>query len=353
LVKKKGKLLYNYHRAKEEIRKNKFVIIVEGFMDVIALYKVDIKNVIATMGTAITSEQAQLIKKLSQNVILCFDGDEAGNKATLSCCEELMKLAITPRIIRLENNLDPDEYIKEKGIDKFNYHLQNPLSYIDYKLSVHKQNKNFNNSEDISQYIKSVIKELELINDNIISELIIKRVSDETGLSIESLKGMITKNNVIQKKEVKDMPKKPLLRQNKYEKAEQLLLFNMLRHKEVIKIYENNNGFMTTPTHRYLVSEIVAFYDKYNDINIADFIAYLGDKKELVEATGKISILDLPETYTTNEINDYINLLNEYTIEMEIARLSNIFKNEINPLVKAEIAKQITELKRRSDISNE
>ncbi|MFA5407359.1 MAG: DNA primase, partial [Bacilli bacterium] len=115
LIFKKGHLLYNYHRAKEFIRKDGYVIIVEGFMDVIALYKVGIKNVIATMGTAITSDQAHLIKKLSPNVMLMFDGDKAGNKATIACSEELLKIGVISKIVRLEDNLDPDEYIVQYG----------------------------------------------------------------------------------------------------------------------------------------------------------------------------------------------------------------------------------------------
>ena len=128
---KKGKLIYNYHRAKEEVRKKKFVLVVEGFMDVIALYKVGIKNVVAMMGTAVTNEQANLLKRLSTNIFLCFDGDSAGNMATMSCANELTKVGITPKVIRLPENLDPDEYIKKYGSDNFNDYLDNPKSLID------------------------------------------------------------------------------------------------------------------------------------------------------------------------------------------------------------------------------
>ena len=110
---KKSELLYNYHRAKEFCRKKKSVIIVEGFMDVIALYMVGIYNVVASMGTAITKEHAKLLKKLSTNVIMCFDGDDAGNKATLACARELNEIGIYPKVIRLPDKLDPDEFIKQ------------------------------------------------------------------------------------------------------------------------------------------------------------------------------------------------------------------------------------------------
>ena len=121
---KKGELLYNYHRAKEESRIKKQVIIVEGFMDVIRCYTKDIKNVVATMGTAITKNQAMLIKKLTADVIICFDGDDAGARATLACSNELMNIGVVPKIVRLENNMDPDDYIRTYGVNRFRINLK-------------------------------------------------------------------------------------------------------------------------------------------------------------------------------------------------------------------------------------
>ena len=116
---KKGELLYNYHRAKDIARKKNQIIIMEGFMDVIRSFTVGIKNVIAMMGTAVTPTQAHLIKRMAKDIILCFDGDEAGAKATMSCSNELLKIGVTPKIIRLEDNLDPDEYIQKYGKEAF------------------------------------------------------------------------------------------------------------------------------------------------------------------------------------------------------------------------------------------
>ena len=104
---RKGMLLYNYHRAKDSTRKEKFVILMEGFMDVIRCYSVGIQNVIAIMGTSITNDQINLIRKLSPNVYLCFDNDDAGQAATLAIGNELEKVGIEPKIIKLSNDLDP------------------------------------------------------------------------------------------------------------------------------------------------------------------------------------------------------------------------------------------------------
>lgn len=337
---KKGKLIYNYHRAKEEVRKKKFVLVVEGFMDVIALYKVGIKNVVAMMGTAVTNEQADLLKRLSTNIFLCFDGDSAGNMATMSCANELTKVGITPKVIRLPENLDPDEYIKKYGSDNFNDYLDNPKSLIDYKMDYYKNNTNFNDSIEVSKYIKDVVSEIDEITDPVVREIIIKKLSDETDVSVATIKGMVKGKDVI-----KTTPKKSTIKYDKYKKAEMRLIYYMLRHKEVINIYERNKCFFPTDEYRALVSELVYYYKKHGIIYVADFLSYISDKEELLDAFNKIDTMELSENYTTDEIMDYINLLNEYGVNEEFKRKSLEFKKEIDEKKKIEIAKEMIELR--------
>jgi len=337
---KKGKVLYNYYKCKDEVRRSKTLIITEGFMDVIALYKNNIKNVVATMGTAITTDYANLIKKLSNNVVLCFDGDNAGEKATISCINELIKHNIFPKVVRLKD-LDPDEYIKKYNVDKFENEIKNAKNYLDFKIEYYRKSTNFDNSSDVSNYIKSVIDELEFVNDKLIREMVLRKLSDEVNISINTLDKMIKQEKIEYNNKVVEQPK--LL--NKYEKAEMRLLYYMLRHEEVIKIFKNNKSYMPTQSYRYLCNEILYYYKKYNNINIADFISFLEDKKDLLEALSKINSITVNENYSSEEINDYINLLNTYSIEREIKRLTNLFKSETDEMKKAEIGKKISELK--------
>ncbi len=351
---KKGKLLYNYHRAKDEIRRKKSVIVVEGFVDVIALYKVGLKNVVATMGTAITAEQVVLIKKLSSNVTLCFDGDNAGEKATITATGELIKAGIIPKIIRLSDNQDPDDYIKEKGEKAFLNLIDTPMSFLDFKIAVHKKNINFDNSSDISIYLNNVIKELALIQDPIVRDITLKKLSDETGVLLDTLNNIIKKELKLSKSEFVQSPAIKVDKQfkNKYEHAEQRIVYYMLRSKEVINIYDINNCYLPSQMYRYLANEIVYFYKHYNKIDIADFMVFLGEKKELLEIMGKVLILDLPDEYSSAEIYDYIEVLNQLTIEVEIDRLKQIFKGKTDSLEKAEVVKQIAELRKEGNTSD-
>ena len=131
---KKGELLYHFHVAKEECRQKKSIIIMEGFMDVIRASSIGIRNTIALMGTALTKQQINLIKRLSKNIILCLDGDEPGVHATLSIGEILSKEDLEIKVLPLPNPEDPDSYILKNGKEKFINLLEQAINFSDFKM---------------------------------------------------------------------------------------------------------------------------------------------------------------------------------------------------------------------------
>lgn len=351
---KKGELLYNYHRAKEFSRQKDTIIIMEGQLDVIRAYSVGIKNVIGTMGTAITKKHALLIKRLARNVILCFDGDQAGSKATLACSRELEKIDIIPKIVRLEDNMDPDEYIKKYGKESFERRLENPISLMDFKLSYYKKDKDFKNANDVSHYVHDMLDELSRIDDTIVRELTLKKVSEESGLDLEFLKSELSQQLgvVEQKKEPVAVKEGPKRRKTKYEKAEMYLIYYMVRSSEVIRMYDNKITYMPTEEYRYLAREI-SYYDKtYGSINEADFITFISDNDMMVKTMGEILGLELKEKYQVEEIEDYIKTIRDYNLEVEKKRLIGLMKEETDPLKKAAIASKIVALKVRGETND-
>lgn len=115
----KGQILYHFHEALDAIKKNDKIFLLEGFMDVIACMKAGINYGVATMGTALTSEHIKLILSATKNIVLFFDGDGAGINAMKKSCGILAGYGILPKAIVLPNNLDPDEYVKNFGVEKF------------------------------------------------------------------------------------------------------------------------------------------------------------------------------------------------------------------------------------------
>ena len=340
---KKGELLYNYKNAKEAARSSDTVIIMEGYMDLFRAYSVGIKNVVISMGTAVTKNQANLLKHLAKNIILCFDGDKAGEKATYSCGNELIKLGIIPKVVRLENNLDPDEYILKYGKEKFEQKINNPISIMQFKLNYLKNNKDLNDSMEMSKYVNEILDELENIDDDVLREITLKDLSKESNLDIEFLKSKLKKKDIKEptKKELK--PRKTE-KTNMYIKAEQYLLYYMLNNIEVIKMYQKNIGYMPTDKYRKLAFEINYYYKTYNKINVSDLMVNLHDDEELINTINEINLLNLKEEYSIEEIMDYINTIKYYNIKIESNRLKELIKKEIDPTKKLEYAEKLLEI---------
>lgn len=343
---KKGELLYNYHRAKDIARQEGYVIIMEGFMDVIRAYSVGIKNVIATMGTAVTKQQATLIKRMAKDVILCFDGDAAGAKATLSCSNELTSIGVIPKVVRLEKNMDPDEYIKAYGKERFLQKIENPISIMDFKLSYLKEKKDLNNNEDYSTYIHQVIEELSKVEDPILIELTLSKLSNESNISVEILRKELENLRVAPEVTIHSLPpKQNPTKTSKYEIAERNLLYYMLNHSEVIKIYNRKAIYLPTEKYRRLARKISDFYKKHQEINIADLYTEVSLEENNLNTLQEIMALKLKENYLEEEIQDYINTIYEYNIKFESKRIQEQIKKEADPTSKAVLAQKMVELR--------
>ena len=338
---KKGKLLYNYHIAKKEARREKNIIVVEGFMDVIRLSTIGIVNVVASMGTAVTKYQLNLIQKLAPNITLMFDGDKAGEKATNAFIELANGNDSNIKVVRLEDNLDPDEYILTKGKDKMLYNLSHAQSIYDYKLSSYKENIDFNDSKEVSNYINIMIKEFEKIDDDIVRDIEIKKLSESTNVSYDLIKSKLKEN----KKEI-IIPKRNInTKINKYEKASKYILYRMINDNNMILYYFNNLSYLPNDIERKLASEIVLFYKKFNSFNLSDFIIYLEDKKDLINLVVNISDLKYTEDELNDKIDNYFDVIKESLYNNQIEKLKSELKSEQNSVKRMEIAQKIVDLK--------
>ena len=339
---KKGELLYNYHRAKESCRKKNVVIITEGFMDVIRCHSIGVTNVVAAMGTAFTKDHVMLIRKLARDVILLFDGDSAGAKATESCINLLLEYNITPRVVRLPEDLDPDEYILKYGKDKFISLLDNPINIMDFKLSYLKTNKDLSSSVDMSSYVGGVIDELKKIDDDILREITLKKVSEESNLSIDFLRDKLGDVEVPKVRPIKVVHNFT----DRYDKAQMYLLYYMLNNDWVVSIYDENVVFMPNDSYRKLATYISCFYKEYGYVNVADVMTYLSSYEGMNKVVNDVLSLNLKDNCNKDEINDYIFVIKDYNIKNEISRLQVEIKSVTDNVRKIEIAQRIIDLKK-------
>ena len=333
---KKRENLFNYHRAKEDIRKSKSVIVMEGFMAVIRAYTVGIKNCIATMGTALTSEQLNLIKKLSPNIYLCYDGDNAGKLATIKNGEEFLTAGVNPKVISLYDNLDPDDYIIKNGKEAFQNLIDTAISFTDYKIKVLKNSYNLSNVNDKTNYVNQVLMEISRENDEIKREIMLKNLADETNVWYNTLEKklfsiMDKKEHVKEKEEVIVKPKK----KDGFNKAMDSIIYYMLNEPEVITFIDDSNLIIQNKEIRLLMNEIIAYYTRYGSISEADFYTYLLDKKELLDVLKRILSSNYPE-YSIDIVKENVRAINNYNIAMEIKKLENLIKetSDINEQMK-------------------
>ncbi len=345
---KKGKLLYHYHIAREEARVKKSVIIMEGFMDIIRASTVGIKNTVATMGTALTHDHIKEIKRLSNNIILCFDGDEAGVKATIASGELFKSEGIEVKVISLPGEDDPDTYILKNGRDAFEALINNAIYYSDFKIKNLSRNRNFASSEEKANYIHEVLEEASKINDSIRTEIILKDLAKKFEIGYNTLEKSFKElvNNQEIKKEVITTPKTIQPKnKDKYQKASLNIIYYMLNKQDIIDMVEDEHLVFPTEALRALESEIVYFYHKYGFINEADFYTYLTPKGELLNLLNEVLEMDLKTVVTKEELFDYFKVIREYNLKRTIANLEEKIKNETDPVRQVKYAEEIRKLR--------
>lgn len=190
IVFNKSKTLYNINLLKK-LRKTQTiseVIVVEGYMDTISLYQAGFKNVVASMGTSLTQEQARLLKRYTDNILISYDGDSAGQKANMRGLDILKKEWLNVKVVPLPEGLDPDDVIKQRGTDGYQSCLNAAIPLIDYKLKTARGKLDISNNEDKQKYVSEALKIIKTADSASEQEDLLKGLRDQTGISYESLK---------------------------------------------------------------------------------------------------------------------------------------------------------------------
>ena len=211
------------------------VIIVEGQIDVIALHQAGYGNALASLGTALTVDQARMIKRLSDNVIICYDGDFAGTKATMRGLDILKQENLNVRVASLPEGKDPDEVIKEFGKATFDRIIANALPLIEYKLKALSKQYNLNEFDGKAKYIDEAIKVLTDANDTE-AEVYLDYVKGVSGVNKDFLRNKLADTslklsggNLVKPLDSKQREEK---KTHIVDESEICVLANILRHKE-------------------------------------------------------------------------------------------------------------------------
>lgn len=247
MVYNKSRSLYNINNAKKYAKDS--VIVVEGYMDCISLYQNGIKNVVASLGTALTDGQARLMLRYTNKVIIGYDSDAAGTNATIRGLDILKNMGADLRVLRLKGAKDPDEYILKYGADSLRKRIDESISYIEFKTKMYAEKYNLERTDEKAKFINDLITELAKLDNAVEQELYLNKFSDEynipkNALDIE-LKKKIRKekaNEITEEdfeKNIQKLEENKTIDRQKYI-YEKLIIYAYIENKEYRNIIKEN-----------------------------------------------------------------------------------------------------------------
>lgn len=345
----KSKNLYGLNLARAS--KNKQIIIVEGYMDTIALHQAGFNSAVASLGTAFNIEQAKLLRKYAEEVILVYDSDDAGTNATLRAIPMLVSSGLKVKILQVTDAKDPDEYIQKYGSEAFKKLLLNSEGYTEFQIGCIKKKYNLENTEHKVRFIMEVSKLLSKLDNAVEQDAYIKQISNITQISQDSIKQeifkLITKDEkaIVLKNTAKNKP----ISKYKVENAKtakgtveaQKQLLNIIANNEAvyqkIKKYLKAENFIE-PCLQKLATKIYELCDKNSNIYPAELINYFDNPEEQRMVT---EIFALPVEYSCvseleNAVNDQVKLILKTRIDTisrqsdDIQQMQQLIEDKLN-----------------------
>ncbi len=234
LVYSKKKHLFALNLAKQS--ESKKIILVEGYMDAISLYQRGFDNVVASLGTALTEEQGRLLRKYSEQVILSYDSDGAGQEAILRGLSILENQGCDARVLQMEGAKDPDEYVIKYGSGRFKLLVENAISLVEFKIKMLKNKYNLENSSDKIRFLKEITKILSNVENKIEKEIYIDKVAEQYNISKEAIYAEVNKASYNEQVSEKTLVKQRVKSEEKVKvspaiiKRENMIIYLLINH---------------------------------------------------------------------------------------------------------------------------
>jgi len=389
LIYDKSKVLYGLNLSKQAISKADRCFIVEGYTDVISMHQNGVENVVSASGTALGTQQIQLIKRSTNNVTLLFDGDKAGIKATLRSIDLCLKAEMNVKIASFPDGQDPDSFSKKLSTEEFQEYLEKSgINFVDYLIELYKLN-DINDPTQVIEIKKKIIKSISEIPDVFSREEYCKIYHQKLGIEEVKLIAQVNKarsmvvsspsRNLSPKKEAVKTKKLSRNSEDKLQKQEEEVLRLLLNYGNetfildeedesvaamIINELENDGIEFSTPIHNEIYQEIIAKIEETGKIHIQSFInsnkenisslavnlvatphsisnnweerhkIYTGLESQKMQKTTKKAILSLKKGVVDFQISELQKAIKEETIDTAgIKKLSELTK------IKTQIAK--------------
>ncbi|MFD4930608.1 DNA primase [Peribacillus butanolivorans] len=356
----KSKTLYNFHHARPHIRKKEQVVIFEGFADCISAVRAGVENSVATMGTALTDQHIQLLKRNTDQILICYDSDSAGLNAANRAVNMLQDNDFTVKVALMPDNLDPDDYIKEFGEKSFvSEVIGASLTYMAFKMHYLRRGKNVNNEGDRIQYIEEVLREISRLPNAVERDHYLRQLSSEFSLSLDALEQQ--QRQVFFAERKKGTLPQPAIQKKmtlQYEhklkpahhNAETKLIAHMLKSRDMTFKIQQLLGqtVFHVDEHQAIITYLYAFYEDGHEPDTSFFLTYLPDPN-LRRIVSEIEMMSVNEEVTEKELTDCINQVLKYEKLLKIKEKQVEEKDAVRRsdyVTAAQIAMEIIKLRK-------
>lgn len=355
----KGRLLYNFHRARLNARKKGNVIVFEGFMDTLSADRNGIENTVAVMGTALSDTQLIKLKRITNDLIICCDGDNAGWEASKRFAELVMHKGFSLKVAVLPNKMDPDDYISENGIEAFQEKiLGRPHTYMSFIMAYAKRSKNLSHENDVLQYIHEVMEELAGVLTPVEKDMMLRQLSMDTNVSVDALEQQYAKaaGKAVRKSQTDSFsePVMPIIQQRKQSlsatgRAERLLLSHLLNDGTLFDTIQNHHeDLFVHDDYATIYIHLAGFYEQYGAPDFHRFAETIEDR-ELRKIVLEAAVMERDPEHAEREVEDCVLYLKKHRIQQLITQKMHEAKDaeKTNDLPAAlQLAREIIQLRK-------
>ncbi|EGO8971227.1 TPA: DNA primase [Enterococcus faecalis] len=370
----KRETLFNFDKARKEIRKENTVLLFEGFMDVIAAWQSGVKSGVASMGTSLTNEQIRRLERVAKEVVICYDGDNAGVQATNRAIQLLQENShFDLSIVSIPEKLDPDEYVRKYGAEAFqNLANHGRETVFSFKMNYHRLTRNMNNEKEQLDYVNELLRELTNVQSPLERDRYLNQIAQEFQLSVHSLEEQFNQlkqeQRSVQRQERQRfyqdemMPppmEEPVFEENhvqnklpltQVQKAERSLLFRLMNEQGVRQTIQQLPDFsFAHDEYQELYFLLESYATLHQNFDIADFINFLQDNQTKQLAI-EIAYQNLSEESSEREVADLLHVIALSSIAEAIEQ-KKIQQQEAkrvgNQQLEAELTMEIIQLARQ------
>ncbi len=349
IVFNKRKNLYNINLLKKLKREQAVneVIMVEGYMDTISLYQAGFKNVVASMGTSLTVEQARLIRRYTDKVLISYDGDFAGQSADLRGLEILKTENLTVRVVPLPDGKDPDDVAKE-GAAAYQKCLDEALPLIDYKLVSLERKYDLKKSDEKRAYVAAALKIVREAESASEREELLKQLRDKTGITLQSLERDL--NDLPQSGQAQSEPATKDAEDggDKYRRAERFILAAKLFSAPYAKNFDLKRIAFSDETRKTIAEYVIGCEERGEKIRPSDLFDVLETDSPEFCAILDLNYDDKLESKVSEKFfGDSVATLEKEVVQAKIKALSEKFSSATDIKARQEIAAEIGALTRQ------